>query len=75
MNCWKRCIRNCPSRRRNAYDMIYREMRSDELRNRGYKKISLAVQKANHAVKMYEAAGFKMVDENEEEYIMVCELA
>lgn len=35
---------------------------------------SLAVQKANYAVRMYEKVGFKTMDENEEEYIMVCEL-
>ncbi len=45
-----------------------------ELRARGYEKASLAVQKANYAVKMYENVGFKIIDENEEEYIMVCEL-
>ena len=35
---------------------------------------SLAVQKVNYAVKMYKRVGFEIVDENEEEYIMVCEL-
>ncbi len=45
-----------------------------ELRERGYEKTSLAVQKANYAVKMYQNVGFEIVDENEEEYIMVCEL-
>ena len=44
------------------------------LKSQGYKKASLAVQKANYAVKMYEKAGFKTVNENDEEYIMVCEL-
>ena len=44
------------------------------LRSRGYKKASLAVQKANSAVRMYKAVGFETMDENEEEYIMVCEL-
>ena len=44
------------------------------LRERNYAKVSLAVQKANYALKMYEAAGFRTVNENEEEYIMVCEL-
>ena len=44
------------------------------LKEKGYKRASLAVQKANYAVHMYEKAGFKTVDENEEEYIMVCEL-
>lgn len=44
------------------------------LKEKGYKRTSLAVQKANYAVHMYEKAGLKTVDENEEEYIMVCEL-
>ena len=44
------------------------------LREKGYKRASLAVQKANYAVKMYNNVGFKAVDENAEEYIMVCEL-
>lgn len=42
-----------------------------ELKLRGYQKASLAVQKANYAVKMYKKVGFEIVDENEEEYIMV----
>ena len=37
----------------------------------GYKRLSLAVQKANYAVKMYEKVGFKTVSENDEEYIMI----
>lgn len=45
-----------------------------ELQERGYKKASLAVQKANFAVKMYQSVGFEIVDENEEEYIMVWRL-
>ena len=44
------------------------------LKEKGYKQASLAVQKANYAVRMYEKVGFKTVDENNEEYIMVCEL-
>lgn len=44
------------------------------LREAGYKRASLAVQKANYAVKMYRNVGFHVVSENEEEYIMVCEL-
>ena len=44
------------------------------LKEKGYKQASLAVQKANYAVRMYEKVGFKTVDENAEEYIMVCEL-
>ncbi len=44
------------------------------LREEGFKKASLAVQKANYAIRMYEKVGFKIIDENEEEFIMVCEL-
>lgn len=45
------------------------------LKRCGYKQTSLAVQKANYAVKMYRKVGFEVVDENEEEYIMRCILA
>ena len=44
------------------------------LKDRGYKRASLAVQKANYAVKMYKKVGFEIVDQNEEEYIMLCRL-
>ncbi len=44
------------------------------LKNKGYKKTSLSVQKANYAVRMYQKVGFEVIDENEEEYIMVCRL-
>lgn len=44
------------------------------LKRDGYKKASLAVQKENYAVKMYEKVGFEIIDENEEEYIMICNL-
>ena len=44
------------------------------LRDKGYRQVSLAVQKANYAVKMYRKAGFQTVDENDQEYIMVCRL-
>ena len=36
------------------------------LKSHGYKRASLAVQKANYAVKMYEKLGFTIVDQNEE---------
>ena len=44
------------------------------LRDMGYNRVSLAVQTANYAVKLYTSVGFGIVDENEEEYIMVREL-
>ena len=46
----------------------------DELKKRCYERTSLAVQKANYAVRMYKKVGFNIIDENDEEYIMVCEL-
>lgn len=44
------------------------------LRDKGYKRASLAVQKENYAVRMYKKVGFEIIDENEEEYIMLCTL-
>ena len=44
------------------------------LKTQGYEKASLSVQKANYAVKMYEKVGFKTIEENDEEYLMLCEL-
>ena len=49
-------------------------MMLNHLKGQGYKRASLAVQKANYAVRMYESVGFKTIDENAEEFIMVCEL-
>lgn len=43
------------------------------LKDHGYHKASLAVQKDNYAWRMYQKIGFKIVEENEEEYIMICE--
>lgn len=44
------------------------------LSQKGFKQASLAVQKENYAVRMYEKVGFRIVDQNDEEYIMVCKL-
>lgn len=41
------------------------------LASREYSRVSLSVQKANYAVKLYQKVGFEIVSENEEEYIMV----
>lgn len=42
-----------------------------ELKDKGYRKASLSVQKANYAVRMYKKLGFKIVGESKEEFIMV----
>ncbi len=44
------------------------------LKDKGYKQTSLSVQKENYAVAMYRKAGFEVVDESKEEYIMICKL-
>lgn len=40
------------------------------LSTKGYRKVSLAVQKDNYAVSMYQKAGFLTIDDNAEEFIM-----
>ena len=47
----------------------------NNLKEEGYSKISLSVQKENYAVKLYKKAGFIIVDETEEEYIMLIKLS
>ena len=44
------------------------------LKTCGYERASLAVQKANYAVKMYRKVGFEIVGENEHEYIMIARI-
>ena len=44
------------------------------LQRDGYRQVSLSVQKANYAFKMYQKAGFEVLKETEEEYLMRCEL-
>ena len=44
------------------------------LRREGYEKVSLSVQKENYASRMYLKAGFDVLRETEEEYIMVLDL-
>ena len=46
----------------------------DVLRLDGYQRVSLSVQRANYALRMYEKAGFRMVADRGKEVLMVCEL-
>lgn len=41
------------------------------LKEKGYKQISLSVDKTNFAVKMYRKAGFKTIAEREHDYLMI----
>ena len=45
-----------------------------ELREAGYTQVSLSVQKANYALRMYRKAGFTVMADHGEELLMVCSL-
>ena len=44
------------------------------LREKGYRQVSLSVQKANYALRMYQKAGFEPIADRGEEVLMVCRL-
>lgn len=44
------------------------------LRQDGYRQVSLSVQKANYALRMYQRAGFEIVADRGEEVLMLCPL-
>ncbi len=44
------------------------------LKNDGFKRVSLSVQKENYAVKMYQNLGFQVIVDNPDEYIMIIDL-
>ncbi len=46
----------------------------DLLKSKGRTRVSLSVQKANYALKMYEKAGFEIFKDNVEEYVMLKKL-
>ena len=46
----------------------------DLLKADGYKSVSLSVQKANYAMRMYQKAGFQTISQDAEEAIMQCPL-
>ncbi len=46
----------------------------DLLKEKGYKNVSLSVQKANYAMRMYQKAGFLILSDDGEEIIMRCPL-
>ena len=43
----------------------------DLLREKGYRQVSLSVQKANYALRMYQKAGFEVIADRGEEVLMV----
>ncbi len=45
------------------------------LRESGYKQTSLNVKKENYAVKLYQKMGFKVIDQDDEDYLMLLKLS
>jgi len=46
----------------------------DLLRQKGYRQVSLSVQKANYALGMYRKAGFEALADRGDELLMICSL-
>ncbi len=44
----------------------------DLLRQKGYRQVSLSVQKANYALRMYQKVGFEVIADRGEEVLMAC---
>lgn len=44
------------------------------LLQKGYAQVSLSVQKENYALRMYQKAGFKIMEDREEELLMLAQL-
>lgn len=57
----------CGPSARNLLQQILGLLKAD-----GYKSVSLSVQKANYAMKMYQKAGFKIISDDADEAIMQC---
>ena len=46
----------------------------ERLRADGYQCVSLSVQKANYALRMYRKAGFEVISDRGDEVLMLCQL-
>ena len=46
----------------------------DLLREKGYRQVSLSVQKANYALRMYQKAGFEVIADRGEEVLILCRI-
>ena len=63
-----------PDFRSRGYGRAMMKAILELLKEKGYEKVSLSVQKENYAVKMYQSLGFQIWDDRDEEYIMIREL-
>ena len=57
--------------RNNGIGLSLMKQMLNTLKYKGYERTSLAVQKDNYAVRLYQSVGFTIIDENNEEYIMI----
>ena len=62
-----------PYRQKGIGTALMKEMLS-LLKSEGYQQVSLSVQKANYASKMYLKLGFEIIKTNEEDHIIICKL-
>ena len=62
-----------PYRQKGIGTALMKEMLS-LLKSEGFQQVSLSVQKANYASKIYLKLGFEIIKTNEEDYIMICKL-
>lgn len=46
----------------------------DHMKEKSFKQVSLSITKGNPAIRLYDRLGFKTIDENEEDYIMLKQL-
>jgi len=60
-----------PSHRGQGIGTALMRRMLEELRACGYRRTSLAVQRDNYAVKMYQNVGFAVIGATEEEYLML----
>lgn len=68
------CISVVPEHRNQGIGTAMIGRILETLQKEGFDKASLSVQKENPAIKLYQRAGFTLVREKEEEWIMVYDL-
>lgn len=67
-------IATYPQYRRKGIGTALMKKMLEHLWLKGYSQTSLAVQKDNPAVRMYQQVGFEICGETEQEYMMICNL-
>jgi ribosomal protein S18 acetylase RimI-like enzyme len=46
----------------------------NHMKEKGFRQVSLSITKGNPAIRLYERLGFKTINENEEDFIMLMQL-